>query len=53
MQNCHRNTKTSYHLTRKYYKVLVIKELEAGKIKKIILPDLTGSYRELYKNHLT
>ena len=53
MQNCHRNTKTSYHLTGKSYKVLINNKLGTGKMKKNILPDLTGSYRELHQKDLT
>ncbi len=44
------NSKTSYHLTVKYYKELNNRELEAG---KIIKNHPTGSYLILPENHLT
>ena len=41
---CHETSKSSYHLTRKPLQPNTVNSSKAGKIKKIILPELTCSY---------
>ena len=55
---CHENSKSSYHLTGNQLQPNTVNSSRAGKMKKIILPELTCSYLkfilpETYLTYLT